>query len=89
MHISVFFSDGMYSVLTILCNYLQMIDQITIFMKKKIFSNIDVKIALKILIYINFKTTLQMDLKKLYERKDNIARSTLSNFYVTNYKSLR
>ena len=25
-----------------------------------------------------------MDLKKLYERKDNIARSTLSNFYVTN-----
>ena len=26
-----------------------------------------------------------MDLKKLYERKDNIARSTLSNFYVTNY----
>ena len=26
MHISVFFSDGMYSVLTILCNYLQMIN---------------------------------------------------------------
>ena len=35
MHISVFFSDGMYSVLTILCNYLQMITQITLFMKKK------------------------------------------------------
>ena len=30
-----------------------------------------------------------MDLKKLYVRKDNIARSTLSNFYVINYKSLR
>ena len=30
-----------------------------------------------------------MDLKKLHERKDNIARSTLSKFYVTNYKSLR
>ena len=51
MHISVFFSDGMYIVLTILCNYLQMINQITLFMKKKIFFlNIDVKIALKILI---------------------------------------
>ena len=32
-----FFSDGMYNVLTILCNYLQMINQITLFMKKKIF----------------------------------------------------
>ena len=30
-----------------------------------------------------------MDLKKLYERKDKIARSTLSNFYVTNYESVR
>ena len=30
-----------------------------------------------------------MDLKKLYERKDNIAHSALSNFYVRNYKSLR
>ena len=30
-----FFLDGMYSVLTILCNYLQMINQITLFMKKK------------------------------------------------------
>ena len=78
----------MYSVLTILCNYLQMINQITLF-KKFFFFNINVKIALKILIKINFKTTLQMNLKKLYERKDNIARSTLSNFYVTNYKSLR
>ena len=29
-----------------------------------------------------------MDLKKLYERKDNIVHSTLSNFHVTNYKSL-
>ena len=28
-----------------------------------------------------------MDLKKLFERKDNIARSTLSNFYITNYNS--
>ena len=83
-----FFPDGMYSVLTILCNYLQMINQITLF-KKIYFLNINVKIALKILIKINFKTTLQMNLKKLYERKDNIARSTLSNFYVTNYKSLR
>ena len=36
MHISVFFSDGMYSVLTILCNYLQIINQITLFMKKNI-----------------------------------------------------
>ena len=45
-----FFSDGMYSVLTILCNYLQMINQITLFMEKKFFLNIDVKIALKILI---------------------------------------
>ena len=36
MHISVgFFSDVMYGVLTILCNYLQMINQITLFMKKK------------------------------------------------------
>ena len=34
MHISVFFSNGMYSVLTTLCNYLQMINQITLFMKK-------------------------------------------------------
>ena len=50
MHISVFFSDGMYSVLTILCNYLQMINQITLFMKKNFFLNIDVKIALKMLI---------------------------------------
>ena len=89
MHISVFSSDVMYSVLTILCNYLQMINQIILFMKKKFFLNIDVKIALKILIKINFKTTLQVDLKKLLERKNNIARSTLSNFYVTNYKSLR
>ena len=32
----VFFSDGMYSVLIILCNYLQMIDQITLFIKKNI-----------------------------------------------------
>ena len=30
-----------------------------------------------------------MDLKKLYERKDKIARSTLSNFSVINYKSLQ
>ena len=37
MHISVFFSDGMYSVLTILCNYLQIINQITLFIKKKYF----------------------------------------------------
>ena len=36
IHISVFFSDGMYSVLTILCNYLQMMNQITLFMKKNI-----------------------------------------------------
>ena len=61
-----------------------MINQITLFMEKTFFLNIDVNIALKILISINCKTTLQMDLKKLYERKDNIARSTLSNFYVTN-----
>ena len=66
-----------------------MIKQITLFMKKKIFKKSDVKIALKILISINFKNTLQIDLKKLYERKDNIARSTLFNFYGTNYKSLR
>ena len=64
-------------------------NQITLFMKKKFSSNIGVKITPKILIKINFKTTLQIDLNKLYERKDNIARSTLSNFYVTNYKSLR
>ena len=37
IHISVFVSDGMYSVLIILCNYLQMINQIALFMKKKIF----------------------------------------------------
>ena len=44
MHISVgFFSNGMYSVLTILPNYLQMINLITLFMKKKIFKNIDEK----------------------------------------------
>ena len=40
----------MYSVLTILYHYLQMNNQITLFMKKKIFKNIDVKIAPKILI---------------------------------------
>ena len=40
----------MYSVLTILCNYLQMINQITLIMEKKKFLNIDEKIALKILI---------------------------------------
>ena len=46
-----FFSAGMYSVLTILCNYLQIINQITLFMKKNFFFlNIDVKIAPKILI---------------------------------------
>ena len=50
MHISVFFSDGMYSALIILYNYLQMNNQITLFMKKKFFLNIDVKIAPKILI---------------------------------------
>ena len=50
MHISVFFSNGMYSVLTMLWNYLQMINQITLFMKKKFLLNIDAKIALKILI---------------------------------------
>ena len=48
MHIAVFFSDGMYSVLTILYNYLQMNNQITLFMH--FFKNIDVKIAPKILI---------------------------------------
>ena len=53
----------MYSVLTILCNYLQMINQIILFMKF-FFLNIDIKIALKILIYINFKTTLQIDIIK-------------------------
>ena len=39
MHISVgfFSSDGMYSVLTILYNYLQMDNQITLFIKKKYF----------------------------------------------------
>ena len=46
MHISVLFPDGMYSVLTILYNYLPMNNQITLFIKKK---NIDVKIAPKIL----------------------------------------
>ena len=38
-------------------------NQITVFMKKISFLNIDVKIAPKILISIYFKTTLQMDLK--------------------------
>ena len=50
MHISVFLPDGMYSVLTILFNYLQMTYQITLFMKKKKILNTDLKIALKILI---------------------------------------
>ena len=39
----------MYSVLTILYNYLQMNNQITLFMKKIFFLNIDVKIAQKFL----------------------------------------
>ena len=64
-------------------------NQITLFMKKKFFLNIDVKIVLKILIQKKIKTTLQIDLKKLYEYKYNIVvPSTLSNFYVSNYKSL-
>ena len=54
-------------------------NQITLFMEK----NIDVKIALKILIQHFFKTTLQMDLKSYMKEK-----LTLSNFYVSNYKSL-
>ena len=60
---------------------------ITIFMKKKYFKILDVKIVLRILIRNIFKTTLQMDLKKLYECKVNIC-NTASNFYVSNYKSL-
>ena len=46
------------------------------------------KIVLKILIQKFFKTTLQMDLKKLYKWKNNSAPSTLSDFNVSNYKSL-
>ena len=68
MHISVFFSDGMYSVLSVLYNYLQFNNQITLFMKKKK-KNIDVKIVLKILIQNFFKTTLQLDLKSYMIKK--------------------
>ena len=42
-------------------------NQITLFMKKKIFQNIDVKIALKILIPKYFNGTFQIDLKKIYQ----------------------
>ena len=57
------FSVDKDSVVIILCNCLQINNEITLVLKKKFIIN--VKIAFKIFIQVNFKTTLQMDLKKL------------------------
>ena len=59
MHISEFFSDDKYSVVTILYNYLQMNDQITLFLEKNV-----LKYLCENLIQINFIIFLS---EKLYE----------------------
>ena len=62
-------------------------NQITLFMKKKNlkywFENCTENFDTK-----DFENNITDGSKKLYERKDNIVSSTLSNFYVSNYKFL-
>ena len=62
-------------------------NQITLFMKKNIlkywFENCTENFDTK-----DFENNITDGSKKLYERKDNNVSSTLSNFYVSNYKFL-
>ena len=64
------FLYGMYRILTMLYNYLRtLFIYLTLFIYEFFFFYINVKIAKKILNQVNFKTTLQMDLKSYMNEK--------------------